>query len=110
MPRSSSFYFSFVILPAPQRRAITAVFDFCRAVDDCVDLESDSVQAAAAVESWRAEVARLFDGQPPATIPGQAVQPFISAYAMPRDAFDALIDGVAMDVIPRRYPTFADLE
>jgi phytoene synthase len=110
MPRSTSFYFSFVILPAPQRRAITAVFDFCRAVDDCVDLESDPARAAEAVESWRAEVARLFDGQRPVTIAGQAVQPFISAYGMPRHAFDALVDGVAMDLVPRRYPTFADLE
>jgi 15-cis-phytoene synthase len=110
MTRKTSFYYSFLALPAPKRRAITAVFDFCRAVDDSVDLETDPGRAQAALELWRAEVARVFEGRTPETPQGRALQPFVEPCHLPRAQFDALVDGVAMDASPRRYPTFDDLE
>jgi len=110
MTRKTSFYYSFLVLPQPQRRAITAVWDFCRAVDDAVDLETDVGRAQAALESWRAEVGRMFEHGSPLTPQGQALQPFVEPFHLPRVQFDALIDGVAMDASPRRYETFADLE
>ena len=73
MTRKTSFYYSFLVLPARERQAITAVFDFCRAVDDSVDLESDPVRAEAAVDGWRREVARVFSAAPPATPEGRAM-------------------------------------
>jgi phytoene synthase len=108
--RKTSFYFSFLALPAPKRRAIEAVFDFCRAVDDSVDLERDVSRAAAAADVWRAEIGRVFEGGSPETPQGRALQPFVEPFHLPRDQFDALVDGVAMDASPRRYETFADLE
>jgi len=108
--RKTSFYYSFLVLPAPQRRAITAVFDFCRAVDDAVDLETDPARMAAALQLWRTEVARVFEHGAPATPQGKALQPFVEPFHLPRAQFDALIDGVAMDASPRRYATFAELE
>jgi len=108
--RKTSFYYSFLVLPAPQRRAITAVFDFCRAVDDAVDLETDPARMAAALDLWRTEVARVFEKGVPATPQGAALQPFVEPFHLPRAQFDALVDGVAMDASPRRYETFADLE
>ncbi|HEY7476326.1 MAG TPA: squalene/phytoene synthase family protein [Vicinamibacterales bacterium] len=110
MTRKTSFYYSFLVLPPPQRRAITAVFDFCRAVDDAVDLEPDPARAQEALAIWRGEVARVFAGQPPSTPQGKALQPFVKPFNLPRIQFDALIDGVAMDASPRRYQTFDDLE
>jgi phytoene synthase len=110
MTRKTSFYYSFLVLPAPQRRAITAVFDICRAIDDAVDLESDPGRARQALAMWRTEIDRIFTGQAPATPQGQALQPFVGPFNLPRAQFDALIDGVAMDASPRRYETFADLE
>lgn len=110
MTRKTSFYYSFLVLPAPQRRAITAVFDVCRAIDDAVDLETDPDRAQQALEMWRCEIQRVFSGQPPATPQGQALQPFVGPFNLPRVQFDALIDGVAMDASPHRYQTFADLE
>lgn len=109
-PRKTTFYYSFLFLPAPQRRAILAVFDFCRAVDDGVDLESDSRRMLEAVALWRDEIARVFEGRSPATPQGQRLQPFVAPCQLPRDQFEALVDGVAMDAEPRRYETFADLE
>jgi phytoene synthase len=110
MTRKTSFYYSFLVLPVPQRQAITAVFDFCRAVDDSVDLESNPGRARAALDLWRAEVARVFSTQSPETAEGRQLQPFVGRFNLPRPQFDALIDGVTMDADPRRYQTFADLE
>lgn len=110
MTRKTSFYYSFLVLPAPQRRAITAVFDICRAIDDAVDLESDPERARQALAMWRTEIDRIFARQAPATPQGRALQPFVGPFNLPRVQFDALIDGVAMDASPRRYETFADLE
>jgi len=110
MTRKTSFYYSFLALPAPKRRAITAVFDFCRAVDDSVDLERDPVRALEALQTWRTEVELVFGGREPHTPEGRALQPFVGVAHLPRAEFDALIDGVAMDARGTTYPTFADLE
>jgi phytoene synthase len=107
--RKTSFYYSFLVLPADKRRAITAVFDVCRAIDDSVDDEPDPERAQAALDEWRQEIARVFEGGAPATPQGRALQPFVAACHLPRAEFDALIEGVGMDVRPRTYETFADL-
>ena len=110
MTRKTSFYYSFLVLPAEQRRAITAVFDFCRVIDDSVDLETDASRARAAIGEWREELDRVFSHAAPKTPQGQALQPFVAPSHLPKDQFAALIDGVAMDADSRRYETFADLE
>jgi phytoene synthase len=107
----TSFYYSFQVLPADQRRAIIAVWEFCRAVDDAVD-ECDvpgAMPAAEGVAYWRAELARCFDGGAPITTQGQRLQPFIREFNLPRQAFEDVVDGVAMDLDHSRYETFADL-
>jgi phytoene synthase len=115
MARKTSFYYSFLVLPPEQRRAIVAVWDFCRAVDDAIDEDEAPAGAGArpagreAVAFWRAELARAFDGQTPSTAQGRALQPFIAPLDLPRQAFEDVIDGVAMDLDTTRYATFADL-
>ena len=109
MTRKTSFYYSFLVLPKAKRDVIVAVWDFCRAVDDAVDLESDPAKARAALEEWRAEVGRVFEGSP-RTPQGIALQTLAAPFALPRAEFDALIDGVGMDITPRRFQTFAELE
>jgi phytoene synthase len=106
--RDTSFYYSFLVLPADKRRAIVAVWDFCRAVDDAVD-EAPADRSATEVARWREEVARCFDGKAPETDQGRALQPLIAAFDLPRSAFDALVEGVEMDLHGRRYDTFEDL-
>ena len=108
MARDTNFYYSFLVLPAEKRAAIMAVWDFCRAVDDAVD-EAEAGDAASEVAGWRREVAACFDGGSPATPQGRAVQPLIAAFGLRRSAFDALLEGVEMDVGSRRYETFDDL-
>src|SRR5690606_9107204 len=59
----SSFYYSFLFLPEDRRRAITALYAFCREVDDVVDETSDAQVAAAKLAWWRAEVAGMYGGK-----------------------------------------------
>jgi phytoene synthase len=116
MARKTSFYYSFLVLPAPQRRAIIAVWDFCRAVDDAVD-EVERVSGAPsspatgrnAVAFWRAELAHCYNGTAPSTDVGRRLQPFIASFDLPRQAFADVIDGVAMDLDTTRYQTFDEL-
>ena len=82
MSRDTSFYYSFLVLPKGQQRAIVAVWDFCRAVDDAVDEIADGAgpltpdlraRAAAALATWRAEVAALYEGGTPVTPQGRGL-------------------------------------
>jgi 15-cis-phytoene synthase len=110
LARDTSFYYSFLVLPPEKRSAIIAVWDFCRAVDDSVDeAGSRDGDPEAAIRSWRGELAKCFDGQLPATPQGRALQPLIDRFRLPRSAFDALIEGVEMDLRTRRYGTFGEL-
>src|ERR1700726_1051873 len=101
MARKTSFYYSFLVLPPEQRRAIVAVWDFCRAVDDAVDeaptMAAESPTGREAVAFWRAELERVFSGQAPETDQGRRLQPFVQQFDLPRQAFEDVIDGVAMD-------------
>ena len=108
MSRATSFYYSFLALPADKRNAIVAVWDFCRAVDDAVDEPGDE-DPTLALAAWRAEVARLYGGREPATPQGTHVAPFIAKFKLPRSGFEDLIDGVAMDLQRIRYQTFDEL-
>ena len=110
------------MLPPAQRNAIVAVWDFCRAVDDAVDEvapEGEWPLSAAArdravseLATWRDELARCFDDTPgsgPTTRQGLALRPFITTFNLPRQPFEDLIDGVAMDLERHRYETIDDL-
>jgi phytoene synthase len=114
LARDTNFYYSFLVLPAEKRRAIIAVWDFCRAVDDAVD-EAQGVgarkdeSAREEIASWRRELAACFDGGVPETRQGQALVPMIRRFDLPREPFEALIEGVEMDLGSRRYETFPDL-
>src|SRR5689334_17911900 len=103
--RATSFYYSFLALPADKRKAIVAVWDFCRAVDDAVD-EPGGGDPASALEHWRSELARLYEGREPQTPQGKRLAPFVGTFALPRSGFEDLIDGVAMDLRCNRYETF----
>jgi phytoene synthase len=107
--RDTSFSYSFVVLPAEQRRGIGAVWDFCRAVDDAVDEAVDVATAAVEVTKWRAEVGRLFGGEAPITPQARDLKPYVAMFSLSRQPFDDLVDGVEMDLHRSRYETFDDL-
>ena len=105
----SSFYYSFLFLPPERRRAITALYAFCREVDDVVDETNDAQLAATKLAWWRVEVANLFAGkaQHPVT---RALDPLKEKFAISADRLNEIIDGMEMDLTQTRYLDWPNLE
>jgi phytoene synthase len=104
----SSFYYSFVFLPPERRRAITALYAFCREVDDVVDNVGDPGIARAKLAWWRSEIGQMFAGASSHKVT-QALQPALSRYALPLEHFLAIIDGMQMDLDQTRYLDYESL-
>jgi 15-cis-phytoene synthase len=104
----SSFYYSFLFLTPERRRAITALYAFCREVDDVVDEVSDRSVARTKLAWWRTELANLYAGHPTHPVT-QALQPHIQIYALTHERLAAIIDGMEMDLDHHRYADFAAL-
>jgi phytoene synthase len=104
----SSFYYSFLFLPPDRRRAITALYAFCREVDDAVDEPSDASAARTALAWWRAEVARLFAGDPQHPVT-RALAPWTSLFGIGEAQLNEIMDGLEMDLTQTRYLDFAGL-
>ncbi len=105
----SSFYYSFLFLPRDKREAITALYAFCREVDDAVDECSDPRVAQAKLSWWRHELAELYQGRPQHPV-SRALLPAIRHYDLPREQFEEIIDGMEMDLTASRYPNFRALQ
>jgi 15-cis-phytoene synthase len=104
----SSFYYSFLFLPPERRRAITALYAFCREVDDVVDECQDPAIAAAKLAWWRIEVARLYEGKPEHPVT-QALQGVLPQFNLPQEQLLEIIDGMEMDLTQTRYLDFKGL-
>lgn len=105
----SSFYYSFRFLPLTQRRAITALYAFCREVDDVVDETHDEGVARTTLNWWRNEVDNLYAGSPQHPVT-RALLPAIKEYDLARELFLEVIDGMEMDLDTARYASFKDLQ
>ena len=105
----SSFYYSFRFLPAARRRAIIALYAFCREVDDVVDDTGDTGVARIKLAWWRGQVAATFGGVPQHPV-ARALQAVTAQFALREAQLQAVIDGMAMDLEQQRYLDFATLE
>jgi phytoene synthase len=101
----SSFYYSFLFLPPERRRAITALYAFCREVDDVVDEVTDTGIARTKLAWWRTEVANLFGGHPQHPVT-RALAPFVQPYGLDAGRMNEIIDGMEMDHVHHRYADF----
>ena len=104
----SSFYYSFLFLPKAKRLAITALYAFCREVDDIADAEMDNKIKLVKLEWWRAEIESLFAGNPnhPVT---QALLISIHNFKLDKRYFLEIIDGMEMDLKRVRFANFEEL-
>ena len=105
----SSFYYSFMFLPADRRQAITALYAFCREVDDVVDECHDLSLAQTKLEWWRQEVGRVYNGTPTHPV-GLALKDVIKGFRLPQEQLLEIIDGMAMDLSQTRYLDFKGLQ
>ena len=98
----SSFYYSFMFLPPERRQAITALYAFCREVDDVVDECHDLQVAQTKLDWWRNEVRQVYGGQPQHPV-GQALQDIVQRFPLPMEQLLEIIDGMQMDLSQTRY-------
>ncbi len=105
----SSFYYSFLFLPEDRRRAITALYAYCREVDDVVDECSDVAVARMKLAWWRKEVAAAFHGSPQHPV-ALALAEIAPRYEMTEARLNEIITGMEMDLDYNSYPTFETLK
>jgi 15-cis-phytoene synthase len=104
----SSFTASFRFLEPARRQAITALYAFCREVDDAVDECSDPGVAAAKLAWWRGEVEALYAGHPTHPVT-QALATALPRFNLPAEHLQEIIDGMEMDLHQTRYADFKAL-
>lgn len=108
---ASNLALAFVLLPKARRDAMSALYAFCREVDDVADNESvPTEQRRVELAAWREDVRRACDGPAPQFAVNRELQPVIAQYHLPFAHFDELIRGVEMDLEIKRYKTYEELE
>src|ERR1700722_19411668 len=94
---ASNLALAFVLLPKPRRDAMSALYAFCRNVDDVVDEDAAPVEERRRqLADWRADIARACDNQPPQFAVNRELQPVIRQFSLPFALFDELIRGCEM--------------
>ena len=105
---ASNFYYSFLLLPRAERRAIKDVYTFCRLLDDIVDEDQTGRNPYNELEYWRGEVEAIYQGSP-STEFGEELLVSVEEFGLPKQSFLDLIDGMEMDLKWHSYQTFTDL-
>ena len=105
----SSFYYSFMFLPKPQREAITALYAFCREIDDIADECHDELVARTKLAWWRKEIGNLYNNTPQHPVT-RALESAVNNYQLNEEHFHEIIDGMEMDLEQNRYAEFKHLQ
>jgi 15-cis-phytoene synthase len=104
----SNLALAFIALPRERRRDITTFYAFCRLVDDIADAPDISTgEKQRRLNLWRESLADSFGGEPALARPLRKV---MQKYSIPRSYFEEIIAGVEMDIEPRYYQTFEELQ
>lgn len=108
---ASNLALAFILLPRHIRDGMSALYAFCREVDDVADDESVPAQERRVrLAAWREDVRRACGTGQPQFAVNRELQPVIRQYKLPFDLFDALLQGVEMDLDVKRYDDYEQLE
>ena len=108
---ASNLALAFILLPRAKREAMSALYAFCREVDDVTDEEAATVEKRrAGLAAWRADVRKACDGEMPEFPVNRELQSVIRDFRLPFNLFDELIKGCEMDLATKRYETYEQLE
>jgi len=106
--QAKNFYYSFLLLSKPQRRAMCAIYAFMRYCDDLSDDEGIPDRVAA-IARWRADLEAALAGRAGEHAVWPAFIDAVTRYRIPHQYFYDMIDGVSSDLKPRRILTFNEL-
>ncbi|WP_442592685.1 presqualene diphosphate synthase HpnD [Parapusillimonas sp. JC17] len=98
----SSFYYSFLFLPPERRKAITALYAFCREVDDVVDECEENSVARMKLAWWRSQIEDMYAGKADHPVM-RALAPHLLSYGLDADRLYAIVEGMEMDLDHARY-------
>jgi phytoene synthase len=108
---ASNLALAFVLLPKAKRDGMSALYAFCREVDDVADEESVPVsQRREQLAAWRADIRRACGAETPQFPVNRELQPVIRQCHLPFEHFDALLQGVEMDLDIKRYKNYEELD
>src|SRR5262249_28657344 len=108
---ASNLALAFVLLPKAKRDGMSALYAFCREVDDVADEETAPVEERRKrLKAWREDIHRAFEGAQAQFQVNVELQPIIQRYSLPFEHFDQLIKGVEMDLDINRYQDYDQLE
>jgi phytoene synthase len=108
---ASNLALAFVLLPKPKRDGMSALYAFCREVDDVADDESQPVEKRREqLAAWRDDLSRACGTDAPRFPVNRELQPIIHQYQLPFKDFDELLQGVEMDLEINRYQDHEQLE
>ena len=106
----SSFLSGFRFLSVEKRNAITVLYAFCRELDDVVDGCTDPNVAQITLNWWRSDLEKVFNNEMPEHPVHQALKDIQVSFDLPKNEFEALIDGMQMDLEQARYGSFDELK
>ena len=107
---ASNLALAFVLLPKAKRDSMSALYAFCREVDNVADDEAIPVQQRRLkLAAWREDVRRACGTDTPHFPVNRELQPVIHQYHLPFEHFDALLEGVGMDLDIKRYGDYEQL-
>ena len=106
----SSFLSGFRFLSVEKRNAITVLYAFCRELDDVVDSCTDPNVAQITLNWWRSDLEKVFNNEMPEHPVHQALKDIRASFDLPKNEFEALIDGMQMDLEQARYGSFDELK
>lgn len=106
---SKTFYLGTMLMPKDKRRAIWAIYDWCRRTDELVDGENAHLTTPETLDQWEMQLESVFEGVP-LTDGDVALVDTIKRYPIPIQPFRDMIEGQRMDLYRDRYQTFEDLE
>lgn len=106
----SSFLSGFRFLSVEKRNAITVLYAFCRELDDVVDGCTDPNVAQITLNWWRSDLEKVFNNEIPEHPVHQALKDIRGSFDLPKNEFEALIDGMQMDLEQARYGSFDELK
>jgi phytoene synthase len=105
---SKTFYLSSLFLNAEKRRAVWAVYAFCRTADDIIDQVAPAQERLDAIDAWERRLVAAYKGV--------AADPIYIAFSDAAQRFDIpiepaldLLRGARMDVTVERYATYEQL-
>jgi 15-cis-phytoene synthase len=108
---ASNLALAFVLLPKAKRDGMSALYAFCREVDDVADETFASVEERRKqLNAWREDIRRACTGQEPQFLVNRELQPLINRYQLSFEHFDALLQGVEMDLDINSYPSYEQLD